>query len=121
MKEGEVIDYLRTIFGKNQVHRFTPGPYSPRGVFDVMIVYSGFNYWVEIKMNSTTMTSNQKLFADSVASPIVLHVDDKKKIITCHYLMRMPDPIKQLPELLTQKKKEQWVYNHKVITHLLRR
>ncbi|MCB1147357.1 MAG: hypothetical protein KDK38_11180 [Leptospiraceae bacterium] len=82
MKESEVIDIFRKIFGRQRVHRFTPGPYSPRGVADCMVVYGDRNFWVEIKINRTKLTALQKIFLRSVALPTVFHVDTKKKEIT---------------------------------------
>lgn len=85
MKEGQVIDIMKGIFGAENVHRFTPGPYTPRGVFDTMVNADGFNYWVEVKMNDTVITENQKRFGRSVSCPVILRVIGRanKIIIFC--------------------------------------
>lgn len=119
MKEAQVIDLLKGLFGKENVHRFTPGPYSPRGVFDVMIHDSGFNWWIEVKMNDTKISTNQKRFAMSVASPVFLIVKERLKTVRIYHGGLYPPLLDELAVHVAGKIGGVWQTDHRLLREVL--
>ena len=77
--EKRAIEKIKGIFNKNNVLRFTPGQYSPRGVPDLYIL--NLDLWVEIKIDGAPITESQKFFFNNCIDSVILHINNKENLV----------------------------------------
>jgi hypothetical protein len=130
--EDVVIDILKDIFGKEKVVRLVPGPYSKRGIPDLVItapVNEGVPSWMnntapvdffcEIKTRKTKLTKLQVEFLKNRVAPLVIEVDDQMPAVRV-YSKFFPAKIGELARLLRQLTNcEYWETEHYNISEVL--
>ena len=85
MNEKRVIGTVKGIFGKENVKRNTPGKFSPRGYPDLFVIHCGELWPVEIKVNKTRLTEEQKDFLSRCRRALLIHVDTKRNHVNFYH------------------------------------
>lgn len=120
MKEAEAIQLIKGIFGAAAVHRFTPGPLSPRGVFDVMVCTGWFNYWIEVKMKDCSVSENQKQFARRIARPVIVRILERSNTVRIFSDGgAYPEELKSLRELVAERVGGIWKIEERDIAEVI--
>ena len=86
MKEKEIVEIMKKIFGDSNIKRNIPGRYSPSGYPDIFVIYRGDIWPVEIKINKTKLTIQQQDWFYRCFKSILIQVDTvKHKILFTHH------------------------------------
>lgn len=83
--EKDVIELVKELVGRENVHRNVPGRYSATGYPDLFLVDKGELISCEIKIQDRELTYQQYEFLDTLKRAVVLHVDRKKQRLNFYF------------------------------------